>query len=107
MVVTLGREHSFITTQRYAWHTRIRYDRRNSLNGPILRDGYTTLLLSIGMNLKIVGERLDHTSIVLTLDPYSHVLPNMQPSADELEKILFENFGTPKEKATEKPPVIY
>jgi integrase len=48
------------------------------------------LLLSAGVNPKIVSERLGHASIVLTLDTYSHVLPDMQQAASEkLEKILF------------------
>lgn len=75
-----------------------------TLNLYSLRHTCATLLLSAGVNPKIVSERLGHASIVLTLDTYSHVLPNMQQSAaDELEKILFGNFGTPlahqKEKA--------
>ena len=49
-----------------------------------------TPLLSVGPNLKIVSERLGHASIVLTLDTYSHVLPDMQQTAaDKLEKMLF------------------
>jgi integrase len=31
-----------------------------------------------GVNPKIVSERLGHASIVITLDTYSHVLPQMQ-----------------------------
>jgi integrase len=81
-----------------------------TLNLYSLRHTCATLLLSAGVNPKIVSERLGHASIVLTLDTYSHVLPNMQQSAaDELEKILFGNFGTPlahqKEKAAFQPPV--
>jgi hypothetical protein len=53
------------------------------------------------MNPKIVSERLGHASIVLTLDTYIHVLPNIQQAAaDELEKILFGNFGTPERKGS-------
>lgn len=46
-------------------------------------------LLSAGVNPKIVSERLGHASVVLTLDTYSHVLPNMQQNAtDEIERML-------------------
>jgi integrase len=49
-----------------------------------------TLLLSEGINPKIVSERLGHASIVLTLDTYSHVLPTMQIDAtNKLEKLMF------------------
>ena len=55
-----------------------------------LRHSCATLLLSAGENPKVVSERLGHASIVLTLDTYSHVLPNMQEAAsDKLEKMLF------------------
>jgi integrase len=40
-----------------------------------------TLLLSAGVNPKIVSERFGHASIVLTLDTDSHLLPNLQQSA--------------------------
>jgi integrase len=56
-----------------------------------LRHTCATLLLSAGENPKVVSERLGHASVKLTLDVYSHVLPNLQVSASEkLEKMLFE-----------------
>ncbi len=55
-----------------------------------LRHTCATLLLRAGENPKVVSERLGHASITLTLDTYSHVLPDMQQScADKLEDILF------------------
>lgn len=60
------------------------------LNLYSLRHSCATLLLSAGVNPKIVSERLGHASIVLTLDIYSHVLPSMQQTAaDKLENLLF------------------
>jgi len=57
-----------------------------------LRHTCATLLLSAGENPKVVSERLGHASINLTLDTYSHVLPDMQQSAtDKLEGILFSD----------------
>jgi integrase len=47
------------------------------------------LLLSRNVNPKIVSEMLGHASIAITLDTYSHVLPNMQQSAVRaLEDVL-------------------
>ncbi len=55
-----------------------------------LRHTHATLLLTAEENPKVVAERLGHSTIVLTLDTYSHVLPTMQRKAtDKLEKILF------------------
>ena len=60
-----------------------------------LRHTCATLLLSAGENPKVVSERLGHASIVLTLDTYSHVLPNMQQAATtKLETLLFNKTGT-------------
>jgi integrase len=59
-----------------------------------LRHSCATLLLSAGENPKVVSERLGHSSIVLTLDIYSHVLPDMQREATEkLERMLFKQPG--------------
>jgi integrase len=46
-----------------------------------LRHSHATLLLRQGVHPKIVSERLGHSSIGLTLDTYSHVLPGMQEDA--------------------------
>jgi integrase len=60
-----------------------------------LRHSCATLLLSAGENPKVVAERLGHASIVLTLDTYSHVLPDMQEGAsDKLEAMLYTRNGT-------------
>lgn len=54
-----------------------------------LRHSCATLLLLAGQNPKIVAERLGHSSIALTLDTYSHVLPGMQADAtDVLDRML-------------------
>ena len=46
-----------------------------------LRHTAATLLLGRGVNPKIVREMLGHASIGITLDIYSHVLPDMQQHA--------------------------
>lgn len=48
-----------------------------------LRHSYATAALAAGIPAKIVSERLGHASIAITLDTYSHVLPNMQEQAAE------------------------
>jgi integrase len=46
-----------------------------------LRHTCATLLLTKGVHPKVVQELLGHSSIAITLDTYSHVLPNMQGEA--------------------------
>lgn len=48
-----------------------------------LRHTHATLLLKQGVNPKIVSERLGHSNISITLDTYTHVLPDMQKEAAE------------------------
>ncbi len=46
-----------------------------------LRHSHATHLLASGVHPKIAQERLGHSSIAITLDLYSHVLPGMQEDA--------------------------
>ena len=60
-----------------------------------LRHSCATLLLAANENPKVVGERLGHASIRMTMDVYSHVLPTMQRAAsDKLELLLSKKTGT-------------
>ena len=55
-----------------------------------LRHSCATLLLGAGEHVKVVSERLGHASAALTLDVYSHVLPDMQQrAAEKMDLILF------------------
>ena len=54
-----------------------------------LRHTAATLLLSKGIHPKIVSEVLGHANISITLDVYSHCLPNMQgPAASAMDDAL-------------------
>lgn len=48
-----------------------------------LRHTHASMLLKQGVNPKIVSERLGHANIRITLDCYSHLLPNMQKDTAE------------------------
>lgn len=54
-----------------------------------LRHTAATLLLLEGVHPKIVSEMLGHASVSITLDIYSHVIPDMQRTAMEaMERVL-------------------
>ena len=54
-----------------------------------LRHTSASLLLAAGVHPKVVSERLGHSSVNLTLQTYSHVLPGLQRDASEtLEGLL-------------------
>ena len=46
-----------------------------------LRHSHASQLLKQGVNPKIVSERLGHSSIAITMDTYSHILPGLQEEA--------------------------
>ncbi len=46
-----------------------------------LRHSHASQLLKQGINPKVVSERLGHSSIAITMDTYSHVLPGLQEEA--------------------------
>lgn len=48
-----------------------------------LRHTHATILLGMGVNPKIVSERLGHSSVQMTLDTYSHVMPSMKKDLSE------------------------
>lgn len=54
-----------------------------------VRHTHATLLLSVGTPVKVVSERLGHTTIAMTMDVYGHVLPAMDAdAADRLDGLL-------------------
>ena len=54
-----------------------------------LRHTYATLALAAGINPRIVSARLGHATVALTLDVYSHVLPQAdQEAADRIAALL-------------------
>ncbi len=59
-----------------------------------LRHTHATQLLRHGMHPKVVSERLRHATISITLDTYSHVLPDMQEEAARAaDKVLEAALG--------------
>ena len=54
-----------------------------------LRHSAATLMLRAGVHPKVVSERLGHATVGITLDTYSHVLPDLQRDAAEaLDAVL-------------------
>ena len=54
-----------------------------------LRHTAATLMLSGGVNPKVVSEMLGHANISITLRVYAHVLPHMQQAAvNAIQSIL-------------------
>ena len=58
-----------------------------------LRHTAATLMLRAGVDPKVVSERLGHATVGLTLDTYSHVLPDLQRDAAEVMDSVLGSVG--------------
>ena len=54
-----------------------------------LRHSAATLLLAMGVHVKVVQELLGHSNITTTLNTYSHVFPSLQQDAMSKMSNLF------------------
>ena len=75
-----------------------------------LRHSAATLLLEMGVSMKVVQEILGHSSYTITADTYTHVLPAQQPEAmkhwDEEFKDAHENTRDDNEEDNGPPSVL-
>jgi integrase len=58
-----------------------------------LRHTHATIMLQLGEHPKVVSERLGHSNVNITLNTYSHVLPNMQEDAARKLYEAYKNIG--------------
>lgn len=60
-----------------------------------LRHTHVAMMIKQGVHMKVISERLGHSSISVTMDIYGHLLPNMQSDAAELmDKLNTKLTGT-------------
>ena len=69
------------STVRRTFYSAVRGAGLEHLRIHDLRHTAATLMLRAGINPKVVSERLGHAKVSITLDLYSHVLPDMQREA--------------------------
>ncbi|OGO81181.1 MAG: hypothetical protein A2Y21_03070 [Clostridiales bacterium GWC2_40_7] len=66
------------------------------------RHTYATRTLEAGIHPKVVSEILGHASISITLDLYSHVLPDLKKEAASKLNHLFDNSTNIEEDEPEQ-----
>ena len=69
------------TTVTHAWTKLVRRTGLKPIRLHDARHTHATILLKLGVHPRIVQERLGHSSIQITLDTYSHVVPGLQEAA--------------------------
>ena len=68
------------------------------------RHTHASLMLKAGVHPKVVSERLGHSSITITLDTYSHVMPGLQEAAAErLDQVMDEAVRAASETPALEP----
>lgn len=67
-----------------------------------LRHAMATHWLTQGVPVKVVSERLGHSSIAITLQVYGHVLPHMQSQAAQMMDAAI--LGATNKESRENPP---
>lgn len=77
----LGGPLSFNGEMRSTFHRILRRGALPSVRFHDLRHICATLALASNVNPKVVSEMLGHSTVAITLDIYSHVLPDMQEDA--------------------------
>jgi integrase len=80
----VAREDGQRLQPRSLTHAFVKFIRRHGLRQVRLHDlrhSHATHMLASGVHPKIAQERLGHSSVGITLDLYSHVLPGMQAEA--------------------------
>jgi integrase len=79
----VAREDGQPLQPRSLTHAFVKFARRHGFRIRLhdLRHSHATHMLASGVHPKIAQERLGHSSVGITLDLYSHVLPGMQAEA--------------------------
>jgi integrase len=79
----VAREDGQALQPRSLTHAFVKFVRQHGLQIRLhdLRHTHATHMLASGVHPKIAQERLGHSSVGITLDLYSHVLPGMQAEA--------------------------
>lgn len=74
------------------WRRRVRAHGFPLIKLHALRHGWATLALEAGVDVKIVSERLGHSSTVITQTIYQHAMPNMRTdAANRVAGLIFGN----------------
>ncbi|WP_145038641.1 tyrosine-type recombinase/integrase [Paenibacillus sp. Y412MC10] len=80
-----------------AWERFIEKCKAPKITFHDLRHTHVSMLIKQGVHMKVISERLGHSSISVTMDIYGHLLPNMQEQAAELIDQLNTKLSGTKE----------
>lgn len=87
--------------RRHSWLPLLKKADLPTIRFHDLRHTSATLLLGEGVHPKIVQERLGHSTVTLTLNTYSHVMPSMQEdAASKLEGVMNRTIAINEAKAS-------
>jgi integrase len=80
--------------------------RLRRLRGPHeLRHGQASLMLSAGVDVKVISKRLGHSRTSFTADTYAHLLEGVQAKAAEAVAALVPRRRTARDQSGDQTPV--
>jgi integrase len=71
-----------------------------------LRHSYASLLVAEGAHPKEMAELMGHSSVQITLDRYSHMMPHMASTLAERLDATYRSAQPPADAAADMPQVI-
>jgi integrase len=87
------------------FHRLLKAAKVKDTNFHALRHTFATRLLELGENPKVTQKMLGHSSIEMTLDTYSHVLPSLErQAAEKLEGLLASMQNAAATAPKKEPP---
>jgi integrase len=84
-----GKRYYFKDFNRFQLHPTLKRLGLPMIRFHDLRHTFATMLISKGVNIKVVSEILGHANVSITLRIYAHVLPHMQDSAAQVIDSVF------------------
>ena len=96
------------STLTHAWSRMVKKAGLKRIRLHDARHTHASIMLKQGIHPKIVQERLGHSSIVITLDTYSHVAPGLQQAAANTfdEAFTTKYNKTLSSKLVAKPKIL-
>ncbi|GIU92353.1 MAG: site-specific integrase [Acidimicrobiia bacterium] len=93
--------------RRRVWNPAVREAGLDGLRFHDLRHSHVAALIAAGVHVKVISERLGHSSIVVTMNTYGHLLPGLDEEAADTLGQVWAAAGRAQSRTKRAPkPVV-